>query len=431
MVKYYPGIDIGSVAVSIALMNGQKRIIHTGYSFHKGKINENLLKLLSVINVGKIKAIGFTTSGSVNLSQGKSVDPRIALITAAKHFHPEVQSLHIIGAEKFGLVTFDRNGEYRNFRSNSSCAAGTGNFLDQQAERLNLPDIMEFSRMAWENRGNYPKIASRCAVFAKTDLIHAQQEGYSLSEICDGLSYGLAKNIVDTVFLNQTFPNVVAAGGVALNKAVTGHVGRLIRREIIVDDYANVYGAVGAYSSTGANETKEVYLGIDIGSTSNKADYIFLPVYLEESRETKPDKQYCYYTQFVSSVISTQNKIEYSEKLLTPHLRFSYGELSVRFELFWMIESIGFKDIGIIDSSLAWEKAKKQFQATKEVWSSLYHQNALAADDIHIMLLGRPYTVLSPAMNNYIPYIFEKMGVEPSSWTCCRISIGRYPKLMN
>ena len=105
-----------------------------------------------------------------------------------------------MGGEKFGLVLFDENDKYRKFKSNSSCAAGTGSFLDQQARRLNLKNISEFGDLAKTNKGDFPKIASRCSVFAKTDLIHAQQEGYSLSEICDGLCYGLAKNIVDTLF---------------------------------------------------------------------------------------------------------------------------------------------------------------------------------------------------------------------------------------
>ena len=47
--------------------------------------------------------------------------------------------------------------------------------------------------------GNPPKIASRCSVFAKTDLCHAQQAGYSLAEICNGLCLGLARNIADTI----------------------------------------------------------------------------------------------------------------------------------------------------------------------------------------------------------------------------------------
>jgi len=74
-----------------------------------------------------------------------------------------------------------------------SCAAGTGSFLDQQARRLKLKRDRELSRIAFNNKGVIPKIATRCAVFAKTDLVHAQQEGYSLEEICDGLCYGLAK----------------------------------------------------------------------------------------------------------------------------------------------------------------------------------------------------------------------------------------------
>ena len=167
----------------------------------------------------------------------------MAYITAARHLHPGVRSLLIIGAEKFGLVTFDENGEYSNYKSNSSCAAGTGNFLDQQAERLNLENIREFSRIAYDNKGNIPLIASRCAVFAKTDLIHAQQEGFSLPEICDGLSYGLAKNIVDTVFKGNALDEVVAAGGVALNKAVIIHIEQLTRLRITVDEYAHIYGA--------------------------------------------------------------------------------------------------------------------------------------------------------------------------------------------
>ncbi len=144
---------------------------------------------------------------------------------------------------------------------------------------------------------------------------------------------------------------------------------------------------------------------------SDKADYIFLPVYLEESRETKTNKQYCYYTQFVSSVISTQNNFNYRKKLLTPLLKYSYGDLSVRLELFRMLESIGLTDIGLINISMAYEKAKKQFQSVKEEWKSFYTNNINITDDIHIMLLGRPYTVLSPAMNNNIPDIFEKMGI--------------------
>ena len=246
MKNYYLGIDIGSVAIGIAVIDDDNLILHSSYSFHKGQIKENLIEALKGIEINKIKSVGYTSSGPAIFSHGVQVDSKIAFISAAKYFHPEMEALLIVGAEKFGLATFSKTGEYLNFKSNTSCAAGTGNFLDQQAERLNLKDIGEFSRIAWENTGSYPKIASRCAVFAKTDLIHAQQEGYSVGEICDGLCYGLAKNIVDTVFHNNKFAYVFADGGVALNKRVIYHIEKLLDQKIGVGQYANIYGAIGA-----------------------------------------------------------------------------------------------------------------------------------------------------------------------------------------
>jgi predicted CoA-substrate-specific enzyme activase len=244
--KYYLGVDVGSVSMAIVLLDEEFTVIHSSYSFHNGQLAENLKRELSPVNLNQVRAVGHTSSTSAILRQGKITDSRIAYITAARHLHPGLQALLIIGAEKFGLATFNDRGEYLNYRSNTSCAAGTGNFLDQQAERLNLKNIQEFSDLAYSNRGNFPLIASRCAVFAKTDLIHAQQEGYTLREICDGLSYGLAKNIIDAVSLDNTRNSIVAAGGVALNKAVIGHMEKLTGTVITVDPLAPLYGAIGA-----------------------------------------------------------------------------------------------------------------------------------------------------------------------------------------
>ena len=62
-----------------------------------------------------------------------------------------------------------------------------------------------------------PRISTRCAVFARTDLVHAQQAGYSLEEICDGLCRGLAQNLVDTLLGGESLEQpVIMAGGVAL-----------------------------------------------------------------------------------------------------------------------------------------------------------------------------------------------------------------------
>ena len=91
------------------------------------------------------------------------------------------------------------------------------------------------------------QIASRCAVFAKTDLVHAQQEGFSLAEICDGLCAGLARNIVDILFAGTLSPEpIVFVGGVAKNRAVVNHIETLLGKKITVDPRAPFFGAIGA-----------------------------------------------------------------------------------------------------------------------------------------------------------------------------------------
>ncbi|HLF35002.1 MAG TPA: acyl-CoA dehydratase activase, partial [Cyclobacteriaceae bacterium] len=264
------GIDIGSVSIGVAVTDESEKVVQSFYVFHKGDINHQLLKILCKIDLSLIKAAGYSSSIPVIIKHGKIYDPRVAFITAAKNFHPELRSLLIIGGEKFGFATFDKNGEYMSFKSNTSCAAGTGNFLDQQVERLNLKNIEEFCELALKNRGGFPKIASRCAVFAKTDLIHAQQEGYSLSEICDGLSWGIAKNIVDSVFLTNSGQPVVAAGGVSLNKAVVKHIMNLTGTTIIVDRYAHIYGAIGAALNCMQESGEEV---MEINSLDDLVDF--------------------------------------------------------------------------------------------------------------------------------------------------------------
>jgi predicted CoA-substrate-specific enzyme activase len=175
------------------------------------------------------------------------IDWLSALIGAHRTLHPEVENLLVVGGERFVLVRFSDGGEYESSRGNTSCAAGTGAFLDQQAVRLGLPDSAALGELAASNTGSLPRIASRCSVFAKTDLIHAQQEGYSRAEICDGLCRGLARNLVDAVVAGSPpGGRLVMAGGVALNRAVVSHVGDLLEKSVIVDEYAPVYAALGA-----------------------------------------------------------------------------------------------------------------------------------------------------------------------------------------
>lgn len=229
------GIDIGSAAVSLAEIDPDGNLIKSVYGFHHGHAAGYLKDVLGRFDLSRVAGIAATASTPSSVKALHRCDNRVAAIAAARHFYPRVRSILIIGAEKFGLIQLDRQGNYRTFRANTGCAAGTGSFLDQQALRLKLENTAALSDLAHANTGTVPAIASRCAVFAKTDLAHAQQEGYLLEEICDGLCHGLAQNVVDVLFSGQTpIGPVLLTGGVARNHAVIDHLRDLIDLELIV-----------------------------------------------------------------------------------------------------------------------------------------------------------------------------------------------------
>jgi predicted CoA-substrate-specific enzyme activase len=240
------GIDVGSVAVSVVVLNSSKSIVQSAYGFHHGNTAEKLRELLHRFDLSSVGGIACTASTPSIIEQAVRFDNQVAVLAAVRHWHPAAGSILVVGGEKFGLIRLDDQGNYLGFKSNTGCAAGTGSFLDQQARRLNLGGPAELSRLACDNQGAIPKIASRCAVFAKTDLVHAQQEGYTLPEICDGLCQGLARNIVDTLFNgNNVRTPILFTGGVSQNRAVVNHLQALIGKQILTGE-TFLYPAAGA-----------------------------------------------------------------------------------------------------------------------------------------------------------------------------------------
>jgi len=272
------GIDIGSVSVSIAEITPEKNIVKTAYKIHHGNPSGTLKAILKELDLSGIAYVASTASTPDFVKTHIQFDNLLSIISSARHFYSdrgqfEYRFLLLVGGEKFGLIHFDENGNYLNYKANTSCAAGTGSFLDQQVVRLNLSGIEELSDLSFKNNGGIPKIASRCAVFAKTDLIHAQQEGYSLGKICDGLCYGLGKNIVDTLF-SQEKPDspILFCGGVSKNRAVANHIAALTGASIRVDALSPLYGAIGSainFIDESLHDKKSVFERRGIHSAEN------------------------------------------------------------------------------------------------------------------------------------------------------------------
>ena len=223
--KQVLAIDVGSVSISFLRMDREGKVLEEAYLLHRGDPRSALATLLQGTDPDDIAGMAAPSGKSALTAQVRVYDTQVALMEALFQKEIRARSLLHVGAERFFLLEMDDAGRYLQTSHSSSCAAGTGSFLDQQAGRLKLQDTAHLSELALTNRGPIPEIAARCSVFAKTDLVHAQQRGYRLEAICDSLCKGLADNIAATLFnKSEAREPLYMSGGVALNRSVRKHL---------------------------------------------------------------------------------------------------------------------------------------------------------------------------------------------------------------
>ncbi|MCX7973831.1 MAG: acyl-CoA dehydratase activase, partial [Candidatus Aminicenantes bacterium] len=231
MAKWSLGLDIGSVAIKLALFNSGK-LETTNYKFHYGDILGCLRTILSPWSDLEAQ-VAITGKGARNFPEELQVDEVVAAIEGTKWvLGQNFYSLLVIGGEKIRLIELDQEGFYRRHLTNSDCASGTGSFLEQQAARLGL-SLQEFEELAYKYQGEIPSIATRCAVLARTDLIHRQQEGYSLASLAAGLSRGMARVIVDAVIKGGKIESpLYVAGGGSIHRRLLSFLAEILRIEV-------------------------------------------------------------------------------------------------------------------------------------------------------------------------------------------------------
>ncbi len=258
MKKYHLGIDVGSVSANTVILNEQTEVVEERYTRIKGQplktVQSILEEVFSRIPPEAFYDISFTGTGGKLLSElleGHFVNEIIAQSKAIQHLYPEVRTIIDIGGEDSKLIFIEKeNGHFKisDFSMNTLCAAGTGSFLDQQASRLGL-SIEAFGQLALKSV-NPPRIAGRCSVFAKTDMIHLQQIATPDYDIVAGLCYALARNFKSNIGKGKTFVKPVSfQGGVAANvgmRKAFQDVLELSDGDLIIPKYFASMGAIGA-----------------------------------------------------------------------------------------------------------------------------------------------------------------------------------------
>lgn len=330
------GIDIGYSTLKYVYLDSKDNLIESDYIFHKGNINKyysELIEKVKKINKESNLIIGVTGSLSsrINLSKEYHINNSISLIEGALFKNKSVKSIIELGAQETKYIT-DIDNRNVKFFMNTSCAAGTGSFLEEQASRLCI-DIKEISTYT-EKATEIPRIAGRCSVFSKTDMIHHMQDGVKVENILQGLCHALVRNYKANVLQkNKLNKPIMLSGGVIHNKGVVKALKDILKLEeedIIIEknfELLTCFGACKIAEEKGLtidinklnssdkliieksknalyekldkfgvndslnkhtcinNNTKEGYLGVDIGSTSinfvvidednNVIDYIY------------------------------------------------------------------------------------------------------------------------------------------------------------
>ncbi len=245
---YILGIDSGSVSIKVAILSEEGNIINVHYKRHHGHPFETLLDMLEIIREDITPATAAITGATGKLIAASiglnHINELIALSTSVSRLYPSVRTIMEMGGEDSKLILLDGNS-IKDFSLNSVCAAGTGSFLDQQADRL-LLTIEEFSDIALKSK-KPPRIAGRCSVFAKSDMIHLQQIATPVEDIVAGLCFAVARNFKGSIVKGRKLPLEVAfMGGVALNKGVVRAFREVFDLEnLIIPEHTAMMPAIG------------------------------------------------------------------------------------------------------------------------------------------------------------------------------------------
>ncbi len=287
------GVDIGTISVQIAIMCheaylpifpdplnsffivndnsfpqfGKQRFILSDYQRHYGephRLTDQMLE--SIFEMFPRREIGgLFVTGSIGKKYAEKhnypfINGFRSVAEAVGKLYPDVRTIFEMGGEtsKYIRISHGEDGNVRidDYEMNGECAAGTGSFFDQQAGRLNykIEEVSEILSRAHRS----VNIAGRCSVFAKSDMIHAQQRGYEPPEVLKGLCQAVVRNFRGSITKGKRVESRVAfVGGVSMNQGVVSAFRNgfdLSEGELFVPKYAAWMGAVGSAMLAGSSE---------------------------------------------------------------------------------------------------------------------------------------------------------------------------------
>ncbi|HET9698936.1 MAG TPA: acyl-CoA dehydratase activase [Terriglobales bacterium] len=257
-VPAYLGIDIGSVSTNLVVIDEHGNLLHEIYLRTQGRPIEVVQKGLReieelVADRLHIRGVGTTGSGRELIGELIGADTVNDEITAHKTGSAHVcqmldmesvDTIFEIGGQDSKFIRLDK-GVVVDFTMNEACAAGTGSFLEEQAEKLGISIKGEFADLALASK-NPARLGERCTVFMERDVTSLLLKGAEVGDLAAGLAYSVALNYLNRVVRGRKIGKVIFfQGGTAYNDAVAAAFSQILGQQIIVPPHNGVIGAIG------------------------------------------------------------------------------------------------------------------------------------------------------------------------------------------
>ncbi|MBP2674668.1 MAG: CoA-substrate-specific enzyme activase [Deltaproteobacteria bacterium] len=284
--ELFLGIDIGSVSTNFALVDWEGNLLKEIYVRTQGRpvqvVTDGLKALWDEFgDTIAIRGVGTTGSGRELIGELVGADTVQDEITAHKtgstfignrFFGVPVDTIFEIGGQDSKFIGLD-NGVVTDFAMNDACAAGTGSFLEEQAERLGIQIKGEFAALALSS-GAPVRMGERCTVFMEQDLNNYLNRGARKQDLVAGLAYSVVMNYLNRVVRGRRIGETIYfQGGTAYNDSVAAAFSQVLGRKIIVPPHNGVIGAIGmallARDKVRATKEATKFRGFDL----SKVDY--------------------------------------------------------------------------------------------------------------------------------------------------------------
>ena len=245
----FAGIDIGASATKAAVINSERKLLgfdirKTGVSFEtcaQGAMEAALASCGSTFS--DLTRVCSTGYGRHNVKFAHATRTEIACHSKAAHFaFPKAITVVDVGGQDNKIIHLDAEGRRNQFKMNRKCAAGTGAFLEEVAQRMDVPldQIDPLARQA----SHIVHMGSYCTVFTKTEILSHLRAGEKVPEIVAGLVDSVAKRIIEMDPLNG---EVVVSGGVVDHIPVLAEMlARHLGHPVHILPNAQLAGAIGA-----------------------------------------------------------------------------------------------------------------------------------------------------------------------------------------